>query len=163
MISFQCNDKTLFRVSPISGSAQWFVWLSRTSWSCLWQPDPLHDWPGHQGHHSSLVPVGQPKEPTQYLVIKTVTTSSLPRWRGSAVGATKTLRSWHQGYSWKQLLFWIVLLCYTNLVAVQDLSSCFKNLLAAADLSSSSKNLVAAQVQHHVLLVHHLPHLPDLW
>ena len=35
--------------------------------------------------------------------------------------------------------------------------------MAAEDLSSSSKNLMAAQVQHHVLLVHHLPHLPDLW
>ena len=136
MISFQCNDKTLFRVSPISGSAQWFVWSSRTSWSswsCLWQPDPLHDWSGHQGHHSSLVPVGQPKEPTQHLVIKTVTTSSLPRWRGSAAGATKTLRSWHQGYSWKQLLFWFSspLQVHSNTQGMQ-----IRSLMAAQVLSN---------------------------
>ena len=144
MISFQCNDKTLFRVSPISGSAQWFVWSSRTSWSswsCLWQPDPLHDWSGHQGHHGSLVPVGQPKEPTQHLVIKTVTTSSLPRWRGSAVVATKTLRSWHQGYSWKQLLFCFSspLLVHSNIKRMQITSLMAAQVLS--NLCSLPKNI----------------------
>ena len=62
--------------------------------------------------------------------------------------------------TWEMFKIYLVLI--KNVQPRNNQPGTYSNLLAVQDLSSSSKNLVAAQVQHHVLLVHHLPHLPDL-